>query len=1013
MEKHHAFWWAIIVVAGLFTGLYGVELLELSQGTQLQLSSGSDSLTGFAVSEGMTGYAALETESVLDLTNKLTQVKFEYVNNIWNPSAGLFKVGENLLLVGVQHGKSTTGIKATILVYNYPDYQKAAETNGQLKELWKGEFEMSAGQPVLVPISAEEAAAFYISNPLYDSRLKKTGSFTLNAQIVVPIDLSDALAHRTSEISVGQLIYLQWGTGTAKTNVLLVPMLDTKGNVVFSYLTQPPAGKGDKKSGITKAGSFDKQIDDSIGTNLKAVLSWIAKKQGEKFDLTFWIYNPSGKPALAEEETAEESTHEIPAVPTPVLGGACPVSLSSYDVNKDGAVDEKDLQNFVAANPTLTDKAGVCTTCPVCKVCPESGEAAPAEVSEEEAEAITAHSPSITIDAAKSIPAGTKYTFTVEATDEDGDAVTEITAVAKGKGGAHDVTFKVGFIQKTANVYKATVTWDKAVQGAYTVTVTAKSGGKGAAITSKELSNTNTFELTVVASGSKAGGTVKINIPGIAVAIPFLPKVETASSSSVGRSKVVPGESSEGEPAMVLVIKPTLGTGNVGPITTCNTLADCKKNEKCKGKWIPDTKEKPQTGGGYCIWSGHPEDKLSVIERKGLCDSNKTCIAKDGQCKSLKTEYGGLVCGTNNEWVIKTVEGTTPKTTFSPPSVVKVDLGNEATDGWLHIGDNYQANFNDPKYTLPSSSTGSAAGTYSLNFKLPYRIGDNYEVFFQAKDISASSSYNTEVNLFTDNHEIISNLYEQIGSKKEGEVGYVLSYFDKNKLEYTVNEKKVFYDLTKESILRFNMGKEGNNYDDLEIKDIYVKTGIIYDGRIYFGDKGLVNMKKSVSPFTKLMTTTVISPITTINFYSGISPTASDKVKLRFFVYGIDSGKDDYYNTKFKMNNKEYVLNNPYSLKTTYTEETFSTGVAACHVFFPKDLTIVDITIKPEDIQKGENTLVITAGKKTTAGKIEVDNFIIDRIEVVVNEKYNNKYDIMDSSISFKRGPCLDHPDYS
>ncbi len=1086
MEKHHAFWWAIIVVAGLFTGLYGVELLELSQSTQLQLSSAGDSLTGFAVSDGVTGFtftgqATTELPEIVELVGEqVSQVKFTAKKiNAWNPSASLFKAGDKVLIVGVQHGKSGSSIKLSIFAYNYDDYLQAVENpQTPVKELWKGEFENVQSKPAVIPLSETEEVILYVTNPLYDSRLKNYGSFVLNAQQITPLELTADSTQKT-EVFEGQYFHLWWGTDQIKSNILAVSGINSKtGEGYLSFYAQPPSGEGKATSGIVEM-PLGKQVDTKLGTK-KNALSLIADKKGKNLFLTFWIYNPNGKPALAGEETAEEPTHETPAVPAPVLGGVCPTSLSSYDVNKDGVVDENDLQNFVAANPTLTGKAGVCTTCPICKVCPSgtggAGEEAPTEeqpvvetpecgkladckVKQEcnkkqladgniciwslvagektvndkrkgECSSLTAcinlegkcHEPDVfytnkyicggnnewiacgtsnngkasllgtfTCDGTKWVetakipvsvgtppPAkvdnppvitilsggflgkkstyteGTPYTGYVLAQDPDGDAITkfEITSVkppVKSK-----LTFAIDDKgTKDGVITKSTITWSNPLAGTYEVTVKVTSG------TGKITKSTSKFFTVVIKKKP-------IIVPGIGANMPK----------------------------------------GVASLAVCNTLADCKKNEICKGQKIKNE---------YCIWSLHEDDVTAGTEdnpaRKGLCPKIDQCITKAGSCINLNVKLGSYACGTNNvwakPWVIKTPAETEAKL-LSPSSVVKVDLGKDATDEWLHIGDEKIDTFKDKDYTLPSN-----LGTYDLKFKLPYIIGDNYEVFFKAKGVSDSSNYNTEVNIFNENHEIISSLYKQLGSKNEDDSGYALAYFDKKKLKYTVNSNIVAYNLTKDSILRFDLGVQGNDYDDIEITDVYVKTGIVYDDRAYFGDQNLVSMTKTVSPYTNLETNTAITPSKNIMFNSGINLKSDDKVKLRFFVYGIHPGKEKYYITTFKINTAKYTLNK--DLPATYSEKDFNLGEAACHVFFPDDLTVIDAEIKPEDIKLKDNLLVITAGKKITSGKTEIDNFIIDRIEVVVNEDKvpGNSYAVKTASINFKRGPCLDNSDYS
>lgn len=90
--------------------------------------------------------------------------------------------------------------------------------------------------------------------------------------------------------------------------------------------------------------------------------------------------------------------------------------------------------------------------------------------------------------------------------------------------------------------------------------------------------------------------------------------------------------------------------------------------------------------------------------------------------------------------------------------------------------------------------------------------------------------------------------------------------------------------------------------------------------------------------------------------------------------------KNGVYVAKIKINNKEYVLNAPANLPKDYEEDSFENG---CSIYFPLDLSRVEVNINSGDLKKGETVLEVSAGKKGS----NYDDFFIDRIEIAGNEK--------------------------
>lgn len=407
-------------------------------------------------------------------------------------------------------------------------------------------------------------------------------------------------------------------------------------------------------------------------------------------------------------------------------------------------------------------------------------------------------------------------------------------------------------------------------------------------------------------------------------------------------------------------------------------------------------------------------DGKQTEARKNLCSYQDSCVDGKSICHlagdlSDNKQYfcGGtgtnmnnwIKCGTNVQQNSKAYGAKTyicntkgmweEEIASSPSSVVKVDLGKEAnSNGWLHIGDEEESTFNDKEYTLPEK--------INLKFKLPYTIGDYAEIFFTVNGVTNSVDYNTEVELNGLNDWPIGDLSAAIGKPKGcGTTPPSCSVKDSNgKAVQLFKETDVFKGLaftgmaTVDIPFSFDLGKEGNNYDDIEIKNFYVRTGIISQGIDKFNDQ---NKEKTYS------------------FPSTIATKKGDQVKLRIYTNGLykpstSDVKSGVYISKVYLNNVMYTLNAPPNMPKSYTEASVSPP--SC-VNFGTDTTgaVIEINVNGDDIKKTQgkqgfsNTLKITAGKKTTGGKIEYDDFLVGRIEVVVNENNDTSYKLSQASV--------------
>ena len=436
-----------------------------------------------------------------------------------------------------------------------------------------------------------------------------------------------------------------------------------------------------------------------------------------------------------------------------------------------------------------------------------------------------------------------------------------------------------------------------------------------------------------------------------------------------------------------------------------NAWLSCKKEGEvfesyiCNGvKWVDCDQHGLIVGKNACdnkgsTWTACGSSNKNEIFGKSGCNGKEWTVC---DVKQKDKSTGKYICD-GKKWINKNLE--------TAPSVVSVDLPNANKD-WLHLGDDEIPDFHQPIATLASKT--------DIKAKLPYLIGEELELFFQVDDVSTSSNYDTEVELNNKKAWPIDSLKKNIKAEKiclcfendftgteycskdgweadGGSWGWD-SFYSCIKLKdadgsaltwFKAKDGKI--SANNDSTIKFNLGVEGNNYDDIEIKNMYLKTGIISSVRSYFGETGLVKYKSSSG--STVITTNKIKPLWEFKFNSGTTFLPGDEIKLRFFVYGLvkptpSDIKNNQWITKITLNGQKYNLNE--KMPSDYKEESFENG---CTVRFPDDLTIVNVPIKYSDIKNGINSLVITSGTKKTGSKTAVDNFFIDRVELVVNEE--------------------------
>lgn len=879
MEKHHAFWWAIIVVAGLFTGLYGIELLELSQGTQRQLSSGGDKLTGFAVAgegEMLTGMAA-----AVDLSDGKEQ------------SLGFGK-GEKKSL-SWDTGEDNYGVQ---------------------------EFDIK-----LVSVSGPARVSINVGE-------KETAGKSYTIQTGSPLKLSF------------------YGDDAEDLIITLI--------------------SADKAKGTAK---------------IKAA----------------WL-NPLGG-ASAKDDT---KTIPIPQIPEklPILppkkdsaaGGACPVSLSNYDVNKDGGVDADDLTelNVQLGSPLITKES-----CPVQAECPAvEEEAVPTPVVPE----------CSSLADCKSKEACNKKQLASGKLCIWSPVGAEKTVSDKRKGECNSLTACINYEGKCHEpdvFYTA-----KHICGAENTWAVCDA-------TAKETASYPSGKYTCDGKAWKETATPAAAGTSPAPKADNAPVVQSLLSSFLG--KQVTAKEGEKYTGYVLAQDP-----DGDAITKFEILAVSKDEKKlsknpfgidAKGKldgsWTKSsvTWENPVVGTYSLIikvTSGIKTATKSTTITDTITVKGKPIVVPAGKISpSLPKEEVPLNTEAEKEKDIiipqKKISPLTPPISKSSPSMVQININkvlgdNKATkNDWLHIGDEEIQSFNQPNYLLPETVN------QKLKFTLPYVIGDN-EIFFRVNDVSGSDKYNTEVEIGGKKDWPISDLFKSIGEGTKNKLGdyngVAFQTFDAGGLKKNKFALKELADVS----LHFDLGKEKNNYDDIEIKDLYVRTGIISDKRSYFGNPNSIELPADTGVnkgSSKLITSTSSTPSKQYYFSSTSSFSTQDKVKLRFFVYGLTKPTpsditNNQWITKLKLNNKDYDLNGvkQKDWPTNYAENSFNPGNHACWVLFPDDLTVLEVEVDPTLIKSNtgcipscDNFLTITAGKKTTADKTTYDQFIIDRIELVVNEE--------------------------
>ncbi len=911
MEKHHAMWWAILVVAGLFTGLYGIELLELREGTQLQLSSGSNSLTGFAVAGEeslLTGMAAVDLS---DEEQTLDFGKGGKESLSWDTGEENYGLQEfNIKLVSV-----SGPTRATISV-------------GEKETVGKN-YVIQSNIPLKLNLYGDETEDLMITLASAD---KTKGTAKIKAAWLNPL-----------------------GGAAAKDDVKTIPQIPGKLPIL------PP--KKDSAAGgacpvslsnydVNKDGGVDAddltELNAQLGSPLIAVESCPAKEEC-----------PAG---------------EEGAVPTPVV----PECSSLADCKSKEACNKKQLASGklciwspVGAEKTVSDKRkGECNSLTACinyegkchepdvfytakHICGEENTWAVCDATIKgktsyplgkytcdgktwKETKTSAGTPAPKVNNApivqsllssflgKTITAkeGEKYTGYVLAQDPDGisDVITkfEIPAVSKDGKKLDKNPFVIDAKGKLEGSWtKSSVTWEKPMAGTYGLVIKVTSKAKDA----KEKSTTITDTITVKGK------------PAATVSVP------SGAKPSVGKLPAV---------------------------TFCNTLADCKKNEKCKGKQEgTDKAGDPE----YCVWS--KADGKQTDTRKRLCPSNKMCTDASGKCYNsgdlnLDNKYVCDYIGKDeptgqNNWVkcdkkdkkygvkytcdgTKWVETKTPAGAPAPikslSSIVKVDLGKEATKGWLHIGDTQINYFNDAAPTLPSKT--------NLKFSLPYTIGKN-ELFFKVNEVNNKKDKIKLDGTFlfdsgADSDEVILDLLKNINvGEGKNKQGVVKTTFSGDKKEHT---------------LLFDIG-----VDDLEISEMYVKTGIISESSIFFGyNTNIKGAEKQEYTYT---------------FNSDFTPKTNDMIQLRFWVMGMDPDVE----TKVWFNNKEVGKLNELldGQKPTSYKEITDLSHKCKERQLLKSYTPITVSVDGTLLGKGKNNILVKTTKK------DGDEFFIGRVEVLIN----------------------------
>ncbi len=857
MEKHHAFWWAIIVVAGLFTGLYGIELLELSQSTQLQLSSAGDSLTGFAVSDGVTGYAASETESIAvfdtaeDISDGLShQTTFKYdskaiidshpgkpaITGKWEPSGFYFKDGENYLITFTPKSKSD-----------------GSKVEGELR--------------------------------IRDSNLKI---------------LKD----------IKEFTFLNGG----KIQSISIP--------------------GGKSS-----------------VELSAP------------EMTTNYFVLKIKKAAVKEEIVE---------PPSTSGTGCPISLSNYDVNKNGEVNTDDLTELNAqlGSPLITKES-----CPAQAECPATGEVAsgaeeiilPECTKEKQYELMkTGNLNSICFVETS----GKSYW---KACTSQGDTYGNYLCVNNNWQDISGIGKILGSAPKTGIATTPALnacTLGEKGTGANVAKVC--DGTKFVACDTsqhqkaykKYYCNQNVKAWAECGVGSYKEGYVVASKKYVCIKST---KGTFSWEDITGIGKILGSAPKTGKtatPSIMPTITP-LAPKFAGALLSCANEADCKKNVGCNGKEITVNKVKQ-----ICLWSNLAGDKSSKEGK--LCSVKQNQCVTEGICLNVGPGLGknpNKFCLDSHQWAVcnsnqkganqklgsstYVCDGTSWKVevkqsaaTLSPSSIVKVDLGKDVTKGWLHIGGKNINYFTDVVPTKPAET--------SLKFTLPYTIGKN-EIFFKVKDVDKIGSL-----VKMDGN---AALFKTPGAEILGLQTNINVGNAKNKDGIA---KFVFAGDEKEHTLSFDLGK--GDLDDLEINYLYVKTGIINEESIGFGnDLGLVRSDKLKY---------------TYKFDSTFEAKPENKVVLRFWVMGMDPD----FQTTVNFNEKKTLtsLNEALNLQKQkgYTETTDLIHQCKARQQLKNYVPVsIDISGHSKPLGTGKNSIEI----ETFAKKGVEDNFYIGRVEVIVN----------------------------
>lgn len=678
MEKNHAFWWAIIVVAGLFTGLYGIELLEMSQGTQLQLSSAANKLTGFAVSEGVTGFA-VEGSSVVDISNgDPYSVSFGYQSakqehgvwklGYWSPVQTFFQIGDKIVTV-IPSGKPETADQVTVqmAIFDAALQQKLWESSGEISLPKDKPVKMVPLQGLVFSLTASKITSGDISFVLTARKegeeikaVPVTGGVPEIEETTV-LDFSGAGDLSDPKLQSANFKYVP-AQKRGATNFLahwepVQVFYKDEENYLVTIVPQdkPVKDKSVKLNMIV----FDANMKKLYESGTFDLSKGKAKEVFASSDLMLKL-NAEGITAqsfiLKTEKTTAAPAGGAAVTPTPTGAISCPASLSNYDVNKDGAVDKLDMQALATFDTKLAGQAGVCPACPIQSVVGGAGTVMPGEEAEVEK--------GIEIEE-EAVP------FCSSLKDCKANSECQGKQLVDGK---FCIWSLIEGDTKVSNKRKGACTSQTAC-----ININGDCYEQDVFYTSNYICGGDNQWLP-------CGTTSADNNNG---AVSFL---GTFTCNGVKWEKTAEKAEEEEAPA-------------------CSTLDDCKTKETCKGKQFgTDNAAKPL----YCVWS--KADGKQTAKRKQLCTDAKMCVDTVGVChssnslnptskyicgagmkkpeegqndwlKCTKTgeESAGFVCD-GKKWKLKTAGGAAAEPKDTAPIVV---FGEETNKVDHFVGEKY------------------------------------------------------------------------------------------------------------------------------------------------------------------------------------------------------------------------------------------------------------------------------------------------------------------------------------